>query len=389
MQQVEWIVSDEWKVFLSSNIAEPADKLLLKFSSKGLKFRFFAAQIAARQKAKKKFPAAFFQPEIIFPEPLSIEQSSSLATGPYKADLVKSASLGIDLTGGFGIDTYFLAQKFDAFVHVEQSADLSAIAAHNFKVLGLHHIETITGNGVDYLIENTRLYDLIYLDPARRKSGKKVFGWGDCSPNIFELLPQHQNLGREWLIKGAPLLDVHQNLTTFPWPLALHIVEAAQEVKELLLHWPTEKNENQLIITNVNTQERTVLDYAATRKAIGTYALPQTYLFEPTAAWMKSGCYQWLASNFDVHQLHHDTHIFTADHYIENFPGQVFKIEQEIPLKKEAVPQQLLRIVSRNFPVTSEELRKKFKVKHGGTQVLFAVKTMEGKNVALLATQVG
>lgn len=389
MQQREWIGSLEWREFLHQNRAEPADKLLLKYANKGLKYRFFASQIAARQKSKNKFPEAFHQPEIIFPSSISVEQSSSQHTAQYKAGLIPRSSLGIDLTGGFGLDTYYLSQKFDAFVHIEQDPDLSAIAAHNFAVLGQHHIKTIAGDGVAYLTEKKVVYDWIYADPARRKKGQRVYGWADCSPNIFDLLPQHQNLGKNWLLKAAPMLDVHQITQDFQELTALHIVELGQEVKELLVHLGPSKKYTQLILSALEDALRWEIGYTEARQSKGTYALPQQYLYEPMACWMKSGCFQWLSEHYGVHQLHPNTHIYTSNKLIQNFPGQAFRLVKEVVLKKGNLPENLLRIISKNHPASSDELRKKLRVAYGGHQVLFAVKNQDEQLVGLLAEPMG
>ena len=88
-------------------------------------------QIEGRQRVRKKLPEWAKNPETIYPVHLSLEQCSSEETAQFKADLVSGDKM-IDLTGGFGIDTFFLAKNFKEAIHVEQNTDLSTIAAHNF-----------------------------------------------------------------------------------------------------------------------------------------------------------------------------------------------------------------------------------------------------------------
>ncbi|PTB96515.1 hypothetical protein C9994_06920 [Marivirga lumbricoides] len=93
-----------------------------------------AEQIAARKKAKDKLPEWYNHPEIIFPPALSMEQCSSEATAKFKASLVKGRHFA-DLSGGFGIDTYYLSQQFDNVIYVEQQTHLCELAAYNFQQL--------------------------------------------------------------------------------------------------------------------------------------------------------------------------------------------------------------------------------------------------------------
>src|SRR5690606_4743075 len=83
-------------------------------------------QIQARQKATDKLPTWAAHPDVVFPTTLSVEQTSSEATAAYKASLVKGKLL-VDLTGGFGVDSFFFARQFEQVVHVEQNSELSEI----------------------------------------------------------------------------------------------------------------------------------------------------------------------------------------------------------------------------------------------------------------------
>ena len=60
----------------------------------------------------------------------------------YKSEIVSGKSL-VDLTGGFGVDSYFFSQKIGTVFYCEMDVNLSKIAAHNFGVLGAKNIKTI------------------------------------------------------------------------------------------------------------------------------------------------------------------------------------------------------------------------------------------------------
>ncbi len=75
-------------------------------------------QIEAKAKAKPKLPTWFAANNIVFPSKISVEQTSSEKTAAHKASLISGGSL-IDLTGGFGVDDFYFAQKIKKVVHCE------------------------------------------------------------------------------------------------------------------------------------------------------------------------------------------------------------------------------------------------------------------------------
>ena len=100
--------------FILKNINTDIVSFLLKkpvfdtISSKEL-----AEQIESKNKSKKKLPTWFETPLIYYPKKLNIEQTSSEATARYKSKIVSGKSL-VDLTGGFGVDSYFFSQKINS-----------------------------------------------------------------------------------------------------------------------------------------------------------------------------------------------------------------------------------------------------------------------------------
>ena len=85
-------------------------------------------QLQAKSKAKDKLPTWFSAKNIIYPQKISIEQTSSEQTAAYKATLIQGNTL-IDLTGGFGIDDYYFAQHFKEVTHCEHSQPSIALVS--------------------------------------------------------------------------------------------------------------------------------------------------------------------------------------------------------------------------------------------------------------------
>ena len=68
-------------------------------------------QIQGRQIAKNKIPFLLSIKNYYYPTHLNLEQASSEFTAIYKQSLGLGESF-LDLTGGMGIDTYFIGKNF-------------------------------------------------------------------------------------------------------------------------------------------------------------------------------------------------------------------------------------------------------------------------------------
>ena len=108
-------------------------------------FRFMVQQEEGRARLRDKLPTLVEQADWWFPPRLACEQCSSELTATYKAALIRqhytlSPSLCgegrggsfIDLTGGYGIDSFFLSAFATEAHYVEQDPELCRIAVHNF-----------------------------------------------------------------------------------------------------------------------------------------------------------------------------------------------------------------------------------------------------------------
>src|SRR5690606_8937205 len=98
-------------------------------------------QIRGRRKAKNKLPALYKTSGIIYPPSLNLEQSSSEITSKLKTALIRKiqpeANKTIaDLSGGFGIDTWFFSHHFNHVHYVEPDKALLEIVTHNHAQLG-------------------------------------------------------------------------------------------------------------------------------------------------------------------------------------------------------------------------------------------------------------
>ncbi len=379
--------------YIRKNLKTNLSKLILKGSPfPQVTIREIAAQINGLHKAEKKLPTWFNSEEIIFPPTINLEQTSSEITAKYKASLVSGKEM-IDITGGYGIDTFFFAERFEKVTHCEIDPELSEIAAHNFKALGRDNIEVFCGDGIVYLNHTNQKFDLIYLDPARRDDyGGKVFLLDQCTPNVAENLSLFFKRADKILIKTSPLLDLKAGIRELEGVRAIHIVSVNNEVKELL--WELKKAfSGEVSIKAINFQNEESVNFEAV--FTGNFeeaplSLPGTYLYEPNPAVMKSGMFAEVASQTGTSKLHPNSHLFTSDEKKE-FPGRSFKITETLSYSKKILKKhpvfQKANITTRNFPKTVEELRKELKIADGGENYLFFTTNLKNEKIVLVCSK--
>lgn len=387
------ILQPEIQQFISENGSANINQLALKKNPfPEISYSALLNQIAAKQKAKDKLPTWFHAKNIIYPEKISIEQTSSEITAKYKASLLKGSSV-IDLTGGFGIDDYYFSKAVEKVIHCEINPELSQIVKHNYNQLEINNIECITGDSSSILKNLNQKFDTIYIDPSRRNNAKgKVFMLADCLPNVVELQDFYFTYSNKILVKTAPILDIQAGLNELKNVKKIHIVAVENEVKELL--WEIEKNWNSIpVITTINFEKNKVFqnEIPLENNQTATYSLPKKYLYEPNAALMKSGRFEAISSIFSVDKLHQHSHLYTGD-LLQSFSGRSFKIITTIPYQKNEIKAHLLNkkmnVTTRNFPLKVEEIKKKHKISDGGTVFAFFTTNLNNEKIVLLCEKI-
>lgn len=358
-----------------------------------VKWTSILEQIECRQKSERKLPTWFKALDIVFPHKISIEQTSSEITAAYKASLVDGESM-IDLTGGFGVDDYYFAKRFNSVIHCEINEELSKIVVHNFNQLDVHNVQCFAADSETVLKTKAQNFDWIYIDPSRRSDAKgKVFMLKDCTPNVPELLDYYLSYSKKILIKTAPILDIVAGFQELKFVKSIHVVAVHNEVKELL--WEISKeNDEATLIHAINIRDETVEKFQfnwTKTKSIATYSLPRKYIYEPNSAIMKSGGFDEVSAQFGLDKLHVNSHLYSADELIQ-FPGRVFEIVQVIPYQKKEMKAVLegkkANVSTRNFPESVEQIRKKWKILDGGDLYCFFTTDLNNNKIVLLCSKI-
>lgn len=389
-----FILTNEVQQFINDNLNSDVHKILFKKSPfTELSTKELVEQIESKIKAKQKIPTWFKTDNIIYPNKLNLSQTSSELTAEYKASLVSGTNL-IDLTGGFGVDSFAFSKKITNVVHVEKNKELSALAKHNFNQLKITNLTCESDDGISFLKISKELFDWIYIDPSRRdKNNKKVYYLSDCEPNILEHIDLLFSKSNNILIKTGPLLDLNSGLKQLNNVKEIHIIAIGNDVKEVL--WILNKNySKETLIKTINikndVEQKFEFKLSKENSAVSTYSLPKAYLYEPNASILKSGAFNLVGKHYNLEKLHPNSHLYTSNDLIE-FPGRVFKIIQEIDYSKKSIKKIGLskaNITTRNFPDSVATIRKKLQLKDGGDTYLIFTTNKNQSLITLYCSQV-
>ena len=354
-------------------------------------FRFLIQQVEGRQRTKDKLPSFAQIEDWWYPVRLSCEQCSSEATARYKAALIAplQPDVLIDLTAGYGVDTFFMAEHAQEAHYVERNPELCHIAQHNFS-LARPHVRVHNTTAEEFLASSPHLlspHRLIYLDPARRsQSGGKVFRIEDCEPNVTEILPALRMLTSHIMIKFSPMLDITAAMRALGHDWDTHIVAVNNEVKEVLIL--TGKGSIYAVNICATHTDSFVFNDEEEKKAQVSFASDiEQYIYEPNAAIIKAGAYRLIGERYGIKKLDTNTHLYTSDKLLPDFPGRKWQV-QEVLTKHSALNTKLkYSILTRNYPLSPDQVRKKLKLQDGDDLYIVGAR-LQGKPVLVLGNRV-
>jgi hypothetical protein len=382
--------------FIFDHEKEDEDKLVLKNKElAGVPSSWIAAQIKARKKAAYKFPLYFNTKGIVYPPSLNLEQSSSEAAARFKSYIVSkwitSNKKFCDLTGGFGVDSFFLSSLFPYCDFSEPQKELVDLAKQNHKLLGAINLHYHVKDAVEFLSDSGKHYDLVFIDPSRRTaSKKKVFRFSDCVPDVTDLQPELYRHTDRVMVKASPLLDIQLGIKDLQCVSRVVVVSVDNECKELLFLCDSEFTGDATIecynIAN-NFDPRKIppafeFRFSDERSTLAHFSSPKKFVYEPDASIMKGGGFKSVAAAYGLSKLQVNTHLYTSDALVDNFPGRIFRVDDMVrPDKKlrDRFPGGKANIILRNYPTTVEELKKKTGLTDGGDLYLIGCSGLKEK----------
>ncbi len=386
---------------------ENADERKIILKSKfihGVSSAIVADQISGRRKAKLKLPTWHAAKNIIYPPSVNIEQCSSEATAKFKVEILKQNIKGnfnkaVDLTGGYGVDSFSLSSLFKEVDYVEPDENLFEITRHNYNTLQESRIQNIeyriqhhNTTAEDFLAAAKDKFDLVYIDPSRRTKGnQKIFRLADCVPDITQLQDIVFDKADVLLVKASPMLDLQQGIKELKHVTKVFVVAVNNECKEVLFLC-RKGHEAEPVIEAVDlkmSSAESLFSFLLSEERISgaEFSNPLRYLYEPHAALLKAGAFKLIAQRFGIKKLQQHTHLYTSENLVTDFPGKVFEIEalikSDVKVVRQYFPEGKANVATRNYPLSPEELKKKTGLKDGGGKFLIGFSGAKEKFVAV------
>ena len=368
-----------------------AEIALLLSKKPDLNSAFILTQINGLQKAKNKIPEFYNTPNITYPTKLSMEQCSSEKTGLYKSQLLEGETL-IDLTGGFGIDSFYFSKNFKDVTYIEQNQELFEIVKNNFEKFKVDNIELVNSTAEEFLSKINKKADIAYIDPSRRNENQRIFKLDECTPNVIELAPEIFKIANKILVKTAPLLDIKQSLKDLKHVSQVWVISVDNDCKEVLYLLEKDNTKEPTISTINLTKIDQVFQFNFQEEinANSNYSEPLNYLYEPNASVLKAGAFNGIAEKYELNKLAPNTHLYTSEELIENFPGRTFKIEHVLPYSpKDFKEVDIVKanVSCRNFKDNPKQVKKKLKLKDGGEFYIFATTDLNNKLIMVICSK--
>lgn len=388
--------------FIDQHKDTPLNELVLLLSKKdNLDKTFILQQVNGLQKAKKKLPEFYANPSIHYPPAISMEQCSSEHTANYKSKLVfehvqkptKSNPLRLlDLTGGYGIDSFYFSKHFGAVTYIEPNEALYAIVKHNFHALEAQNIVIHNSDATQFLNQNQQKFDAVYIDPSRRNVDKRVFKLEECTPNILALMDDIFKITETIVLKTAPILDIQRAVSSLEHVEKIVVVSLNNECKEVL-YFLSKQKADEILVETINLAKKPqtfCLSLPDENAEKVMFSDPLKYIYEPNASILKSGAFNSIGNSFNLYKLAPNSHLYTSENLCETFPGRTFHIETVIPYKPKAFKKLGIaqaNVATRNFKDKPHEIKKKLNLKDGGDTYIFGTTNQQNKPIILITKQ--
>ena len=390
-------------VFNKSKIISNTDNIYINKDKKfnEIEFNFAIEQIFMRQRFAKKFPNLHKNYDFIFTNRINCEQASSEHTANYKANIIKNYNTSLDLTGGLGIDSLFFAKYSKQHCYCERDLALCNYFKINTNNLNYNNI-CINNTSSEAFLDNNRdiKYDIVYIDPDRRNKDKRYFLLNQLSPNILTIKDALLNIGENVIIKLSPLFDISQVKTLLSNIQGIHVISVENECKELLVVLSNKARTDEIkyyAVNLFNDNNRDTINDISEQEIDNnlaiTYSFVQKYIYEPNSSLMKIGSWGMICKKYNVSKLHINSHLFTSNEVVSNFPGRKFEVIGVENLNSKKILPYLdkdkkVNITMRNFPIQAKEIHKKLGTKDGGNIYIFATTTIDNKHNLIITKNI-
>ena len=360
------------------------------------------AQQAGLQKlAARKLPLEWLEQNILIPDRQALEQCSSALTAAWKKTMLpEGITLLADASAGLGVDAIFLAEGITELQLYENHPDRAE--ALRFNAGKIRDAKTLIQEGSLEEEQLRRLAAmggnfLLYADPDRRDAaGSRMRSWESCQPDIRSFYRILKNTGARLLVKFSPLEDPEELASEFPGLSRAVILSVHNEVKEVVLFWDFTDESPVPVFEAVDLKNSGGVMQVRIPVELNGVPLPAEpkpghFLLDPLAGLRKGRFASCLAEQERWLSLSVRARLYTSGLKPENFPGRVFRIEavfDSLSVFEKYFQSKSCHVVSRDFPVDAEEIRKKLGFREEGSSFLFCYSDPAGKRFFLLTERI-
>ena len=364
------LTEEIWKWVFAHLDAKPVE-LRLKH---GNQEPFYSAisQVEARARYSKKFKD-FICSRWVFPVGIGLEQSSSVATAKIKQRLFR-APYSADLCGGLGMDSYFICERLSSKKHVvfERNLGLAQLLKHNLTASKVISSEFNFDDLDDWIKrENIHANELeVYLDPDRRSNDRRSFSILEGAPNLVSIQGDLLTRCAKIIAKHSPMVDLNEIESLLLNLSEIHIIQYQGECKEVLsVQEKGYEGSVNIVLIDAETEEE--FNGQAPSPSANVLTTPKGFIIQPSAGLNKSGFHMQFA------QIHQWSKLVFGNLYTsQSEPPQsvfykIFRVNKVFNSLKKAELAGPAAIESIGSKISSDELRKRFKIKEGRERKIF------------------
>jgi len=331
--------------------------------------------IRLRERAREKFSRAH---EMYFLSD-ALEQSSSEEVSRHHGKRYMGYEKIGDLTCGIGGDLISLGRICEQVIAVDTDPVRLKMAEANIKAMELN------GNFEFYCCDMRKKWELdaVFIDPSRRKNGKRIFSLYDTEPSIKDIMKLNiKNMG----IKIMPGVNYNE----IPPDCEVEFISHRGICKEGVLWFgDLKKAERRATIL----PEGIEIEYKKTEPV--SISQPLKYIYEPDPAIIRAQMVEWLAWKLKAKKIDHDIAYLTGDRFVKTPMANVWEIKEVLPFNLKGIRRRLRElnigrvIVKKRGSVIEPELFiKQLKLDNTGDKSVLFLTRINGTHGAIICSEI-
>lgn len=401
--------SNKFRHFIADNRQDSPSRLRFRYHGKegDVDYMLAITQIEFIQKFKDKLPE-FIASGCRVPDISVAEQSTNEKVAGIHASFVgNTGEQVVDLTAGLGIDIINIARRRASgeILALEIDEKRAATLKWNLSHLNINNVKVVCDDCRNF-IDQLPAGCTVFIDPARRTNDRRVYSLRESQPDIIELTPIIMKHASRLFIKCSPMIDISSVLKELDGIGEVYVISVNNDCKEVLLMIASDENpEIKYQAINISMTRETSFGFSLRRNiAPGgceqrhcdicseDISDGQYYLYEPDSSVMKLTPWRQLRQKFpDLKLASKSTALFISSSLYRDFPGRILKIEQVLSSRDiKRMKGEKFNVVTRNYPLKADELKKKLKVCDGGCQYIYAFRLGEvnSKNIITICKKI-